>query len=98
MSSRVFLLVSLTFACWLSTASCLSVQRRDTASVAERPEGWRRAKSGWEDASRWPLDTNLRPLSAPTATVHPFVIASLELLISVGALVMGSPSARVTRR
>jgi hypothetical protein len=96
--SRLFLFVFLALTFWLPTTDDSSFQARGNGRTGERPVAWRRTEFGWEDASRWQLNATLRPFPTPATAVHPFIIASLELMLSIGALVIGSPSSRVTRR
>jgi hypothetical protein len=53
----------------------------DESSVA-----WRRTQMGWERMSEWELKP--RPEAPRIAAVHPLVIACLQLLSSVGALLV----------
>lgn len=84
-------LFSLTFF-GVPTTTCPTPQARGDGSSSGRQTGWRRTEFGWEEASRWQLDAPPVRLLTPVVAVHPLVIASLELMISVGALVAGSPS------
>ena len=46
-------------------------------------EGWRRTAHGWENISNW--QPHIPQYSPPlAATVHPLVVAGLELLIVAG--------------
>jgi hypothetical protein len=48
-------------------------------------EHWRRTTRGWEDSRTWVLAS---PPALPRATaIHPSVVGSLQLLISLAALV-----------
>jgi hypothetical protein len=96
--SHFFSLLLLSLAFGLSTAGCSNFQGRGKGGVDGRPVSWRRTEFGWEDASRWQLNATLRPLPTPATAVHPFVIAALELMISVGSLALGSHASRATRR
>ena len=95
---RSFLLALLALPCGLPTTNCLTSDASGDGSWTARPTGWRRTAFGWEEASRWQRDVAPAPLATPAMAVHPLVIASLELLISVGVLVVASPSSRKSRR
>jgi len=95
---RLFLIALLSLALWLPTTTCPTPQARGEGSSNDRPTGWRRTELGWEEASRWQIDVPPVQLPTPATAVHPLVIASLELMISVGALAAVSPSSRKRRR
>lgn len=88
----LFLLVWLLLFFRPPTACPISRARGDGGS--SQPTGWRRTDLGWEEASRWQLERVPRPVPTPATAVHPLVIASLELMISLGALLVGSPGPR----
>lgn len=98
MRSRLPSYVLLAIACWLPIANCSRIAAGDARQAAEIPSGWRRTESGWEDAAGWRLDATPQSLPTSAAAVHPLVIASLELMISFGALLIGANSSRVARR
>ncbi|HUG69913.1 MAG TPA: hypothetical protein VMM76_19330 [Pirellulaceae bacterium] len=96
MRSRLFVFVLFALAFPLPATSCSSLQARGDGGANDRPlVAWRRTALGWEDASRWQLNATLRPLPTSTAAVHPLVIASLELMLSVGVLILVAPSPRL---
>ena len=92
------LLALLSVGVWFPMPTCPNSELLGDGGVDGPPIAWRRTEHGWEDASRWHLDTPLHPYPTRSAAVHPCVIASLELLISLGALVIGSPRQRRCRR
>ena len=94
MRHRLLLLALFSLACWFPATNCPISQALGDGSSTDRPSGWRRTVSGWEEASRWHLDARPDPHLTPAMAVHPLVIASLELLISVGGLVVASPASR----
>lgn len=52
--------------------------------------GWRRTAQGWQHRSQWPIS---RPLGGTTPPpipcgLHPLVVASLMLLVSIAALLL----------
>lgn len=55
---------------------------------------WRRTAQGWEKTSDWQEDV---PVIAPewihVGSIHPALVASFQLLISLGALVAWTPAA-----
>jgi hypothetical protein len=66
-------------------------------SDVERAETWRRTAHGWEHPGHWQTARADQP-PARTIAIHPLVVASLQLLISVGALVAGaSPTSQPVR-
>ncbi len=71
-----WLLLVLMGLCWL--ASEVSLQTTETL-----PAQWRRTVDGWELKSSWARD----PSGARPATVHPAVIATLQILLAVAALI-----------
>lgn len=85
----LFALLSVGF--WFPMPTCPNSQLWGDGDVDDRPVAWRRTEHGWEDADRWHLNSPIQPHPTRSAAVHPFVIASLVLLISLGALVIGSP-------
>ena len=94
----VTLLLWLLLALWLLTLPCQVSHAGGDETANARVTCWRRTKLGWEDASQWMFNVEPQPLPAPSTAVHPLVIASLELLISVGALVLCTPSSRPPRQ
>ncbi|MGE0759978.1 MAG: hypothetical protein AB7O38_23385 [Pirellulaceae bacterium] len=62
-----------------------------------RVDAWRRTVHGWEqrDERAW-LEPALTSLP-PAAAIHPLVVASLFVLVSVGSLLSLSPSAPCRR-
>lgn len=60
------------------------------ASPVDDP--WRRTENGWERIDQW------EPPAPRQDHVHPAVVATLELLISLGALVGLSPHATASSR
>lgn len=53
---------------------------------------WRRTVDGWERASKW-QSTRAKPTAPPAATyVHPGLIASFQILVSLGSLLAFSGS------
>ena len=87
----VVLFVHLLFCC--SLAACgppLACQTSPTERVASNnPDPWRRTTRGWERVDRWQM-----PRPAPATAIHPLVIATLQLLVSIGALVAWPASIR----
>ena len=73
------------------------LSRTSSIRIGTRPTGWRRTALGWEEASHWRLRASIGSVPTSAAAVHPLVIASLQLLVSIGALLVGS-SARKSRR
>jgi hypothetical protein len=62
--------------------------------VEERDE-WRRTQSGWERQNNWGW-TSKHTIPEPRAwRVHPITIASLQLLVSVFALLLAYPGPAV---
>ena len=56
---------------------------------------WRRTAAGWERVSEWQSDSPTLlagPVFKSVDAVHPLVIAVLELLVSVAALLYFSPA------
>lgn len=97
MRRRLYLFVLFALVFRLPVTSCAGLPVRENGGADDRPV-WRRTEFGWEDASRWQLNATPQSLPTSTAAVHPLVIASLELMISVGVLILGAPSPRVKRR
>ncbi|MCA9119385.1 MAG: hypothetical protein KDB11_04330 [Planctomycetales bacterium] len=87
--SYQFALLALGFVVLVSIPQNAFVRGDETVRI--RPIGWRRTACGWEDTSCWHLDFRIKSRPTPVAAVHPLVLASLELMISVGVLVIGSP-------
>lgn len=91
-------LIFLSLALWLPEAARPFSEARGDSNADRRSTEWRRTAQGWEDASRWQLESLPHPYPTPATAVHPLVVASLELLISIGALVIASPAQSTKRR
>lgn len=88
----LFLLVLTSPVFWPATPICPTPLARGDGNPSKRVAEWRRTELGWEDATCWRRDTTPARFPAAAAAIHPLVIASLELMISVGALVAGTPT------
>ncbi len=60
--------------------------------------GWRRTAQGWEQRAHWRMPGHARVgapeyAEIPIVSVHPVVVALLQLLISLGALLAFEPPA-----
>ena len=56
-----------------------------SATRSRQDDSWRRTAAGWEDRRRWFVSS---PSQLPRVTaIHPSVIGSLQLLVSLGALI-----------
>ncbi len=73
--------------------------------VASQPEqvpmaasAWRRTVSGWERANSWPTAAASRRSLSRTTTLHPGVVAILELLCANFCLVAGHSVKAISRR
>gem|GEM_PF-5735184 len=68
-------------------------ERRDALTFEAVPAVWRRTPDGWEDRTAWtgpsPSARGLR-----SASPHPAVVASLQLLLSLGSLIALGPISR----
>ena len=61
---------------------------------AKKHDPWRRTTAGWERTTRWEMSGgSQKPLAA--WRVHPLAIASLQVLISLFALLLTEPTAEV---
>jgi hypothetical protein len=66
---------------------------RSALAPAHGADQWRRTAHGWEQRSDWVMESPARPAQHPVnfAAVHPLNIAVLQVLISVGALMLLPP-------
>ena len=91
---------SLLLSIWFAMASMLLITAcswqtvRGEANHNETATDWRRTDAGWEHSSLWQANAKLGSSPTSIATVHPLVIASLELLMSIGFLVLATPAVR----
>lgn len=59
---------------------------RVAVTRTEDPSGWRRTARGWEHESTW---KSLEPQElAPALRVHPVLVATLQVMMVLGALVL----------
>jgi hypothetical protein len=76
--------------------------RIDVASPLEQvpiaASAWRRTLSGWERADSWPTAAASRRSLSRTTTLHPGVVALLELLCANLCLVAGHSAKAISRR
>jgi hypothetical protein len=91
---RTILAVSLILFCTLWLASWWPAGQQDqqergtTAHAAQADVQWRRTSDGWQRRESW--ETQAQP--GGPGGVHPLLIAALQLLVSLFALVAAAPS------
>ncbi len=85
--------ISLAVVTIVLTACCVPTFADDpeatTNVVAEDVSGdddWRYTADGWQLKSEWIIHPKPRPPESAAASIHPLVIGTLELLISLAAL------------
>jgi hypothetical protein len=79
------------FACAIDTPP--AAKPSVLATVVDASGGWRRTASGWERQSDWPPR---RPYCGPwlnATQLHPAMLATFQVLVSMGALILFSDRA-----
>ncbi|MFT5526921.1 MAG: hypothetical protein ACI9G1_001013 [Pirellulaceae bacterium] len=80
----VLLLIAFLVVTWNASAVA-DVGSHDVVDVFAG-DPWRRTINGWENSSTWEVEREI-DLLARIAQLHPFVVASFQVLVCVGALV-----------
>jgi hypothetical protein len=66
-----------------------------TSRISEAShDTWRRTAQGWEKSTDWQHVPVISPEWIHAGSIHPALVASLQLLISLGALVAWNPAPR----
>ncbi len=64
----------------------------------EMTDGWRRTATGWEWDEAWQRPRTAFAQPPMAWRIHPFVIAALQVLVSLFALVWAEPAQRTPMR
>ncbi len=64
----------------------------ETLRSTHARDAWRRTVQGWENTTEWEQVPIIAPEWAHLGAIHPALVAALQVLISLGALLAWAPS------
>jgi hypothetical protein len=78
-------------------AASVTLQPAATTSVAASDDGWRRTADGWERAEQFLPTQTAAPCDYPARRFHPALLASLQILLGAGALLLANRNSAAER-